>query len=55
LLAAVPGCAGDPGGRRATAWGIMVLAVDGTTIGGITGFADPALFRFFGLPSHMEA
>jgi|SRR5215510_14692681 len=45
----------DPGGHRATAYGIMVLTIEGTAIGEITGFADPALFPFFGLPSHLEA
>jgi RNA polymerase sigma-70 factor (ECF subfamily) len=45
----------DPGGRRATAYGIMVLTIDATTIGEITGFADPALFPLFGLPGHLEA
>jgi RNA polymerase sigma-70 factor (ECF subfamily) len=45
----------DPDGRRATAYGIMVFTIDGTAIGEITGFADPALFRFFGLPGHLEA
>jgi hypothetical protein len=44
----------DPDGGRATAYGIMVFTVDGTMIGEITGFADPALFRFFGLPGHLE-
>ena len=44
----------DPGGRRATAYGIMVLTIDGTAIGEITGFADPALFPFFSLPGHLE-
>jgi RNA polymerase sigma-70 factor, ECF subfamily len=44
----------DPGGRRANAYGIMVLTIDGTAIGEITGFADPALFPFFGLPGHLE-
>jgi len=45
----------DPGGRWATAYGIMVLTIDGSVIGEITGFADPALFPFFGLPGHLEA
>jgi len=45
----------DPGGRRATAYGIMVLTIDGSVIGEITGFADPALFPLFGLPGHLEA
>jgi hypothetical protein len=40
-----------PDGGRATGYGIMVLTVDGTMICQITGFADPALFRFFGLPA----
>ena len=44
----------DPGSRRATAYGIMVLTIDGSTIGEITGFADPALFPLFGLPGHLE-
>jgi RNA polymerase sigma-70 factor (ECF subfamily) len=43
-----------PGGRRATAYGIMVLAIDGSIIGEITRFTDPALFPFFGLPGHLE-
>jgi hypothetical protein len=33
----------------------MVLTIDGSTIGEITGFADPALFPLFGLPGHLEA
>ena len=45
----------DPAGGGAAAYGIMVLTVDGTMIGEITGFADPALFRFFGLPGHLES
>jgi len=45
----------DPGSRRATAYGIMVLTIDGSVIGEITGFADPALFPFFGLPGYLEA
>src|SRR5215469_1269776 len=44
----------DPGSRRATAYGIMVLTIDGSIIGEITGFADPALFPLFGLPGHLE-
>lgn len=44
----------DPGGGS-TAYGIMVLTVDGTAISEITGFADPALFPLFGLPSRLEA
>jgi len=45
----------DPGGRRATAYGIMVLTIDGSVIGEITGSADPAQFPFFGPPGHLEA
>jgi len=45
----------DPGSRWATAYGIMVLTIDGSAIGVITGFADPALFPFFDLPGHLEA
>jgi RNA polymerase sigma-70 factor, ECF subfamily len=32
------------------AYGIMVLALDGEAIGEITGFSDPSLFPYFGLP-----
>jgi RNA polymerase sigma-70 factor (ECF subfamily) len=45
----------DPGSCRATAYGIMVLTIDGSSVGEITGFADPALFALFGLPGHLEA
>jgi RNA polymerase sigma-70 factor (TIGR02960 family) len=45
----------DLDGGRSPAYGIMVFTVDGTMIGEITGFADPALFRFFGLPGHLDA
>src|SRR5690348_3145652 len=44
----------DPGGRRATAYGIMVLTIDGPAIGEITGLADPALVPFLRLPGHLE-
>jgi hypothetical protein len=44
----------DPGGRRATAYGIMVITIDAAIIGEITGFADPALFPLFGRPGHLE-
>jgi len=33
-------CVRDPGSCRATAYGIMVLTIDGSIIGEITGFAD---------------
>ena len=38
-----------------SAYGIMVLAVDGEHIIEITGFADPTLFPAFGLPVRREA
>lgn len=43
----------DPSGTMATAYGIMVLTLDGGTITEITGFTDPALFPLFGLPDHL--
>ncbi|HYB87965.1 MAG TPA: hypothetical protein VEC76_13990 [Streptosporangiaceae bacterium] len=43
------------GQRLTTAYGIMVVAVDGDHIIEITGFADPALFPVFGLPVRREA
>jgi RNA polymerase sigma-70 factor (ECF subfamily) len=45
----------DPGSRQATAYGIMVLTINGGLIGEITGFADPALFPLFGLPGRLAA
>ena len=45
----------DPGSGKAIAYGIMVFTIGGTMIGEITGFADPALFPFFGLPDHLES
>ena len=44
----------DADGSGSTAYGIMVLAVDGDRIIEITGFADPALFPAFGLPVRLE-
>jgi RNA polymerase sigma-70 factor (ECF subfamily) len=44
----------DPDGGTA-AYGIMVLTIDRTMISEITGFADPAVFRFFGLPGRLES
>lgn len=43
----------DPSGTRATAYGIMVLTVDGGAIAEITGFTDPSLFPLFGLPDRL--
>jgi RNA polymerase sigma-70 factor (ECF subfamily) len=51
---AVAAYVSDPGSGTAAAYGIMVFTIDGTMIGEITGFADPALFPFFGLPGHLE-
>jgi hypothetical protein len=39
----------DPNEGLHRAYGIMVLALDGGTIGEITGFSDPLLFPSFGL------
>jgi RNA polymerase sigma-70 factor, ECF subfamily len=36
------------------AYGIMVLALDGEAIGEITGFSDPSLFPYFGLPDALR-
>jgi len=44
----------DDDGPAMSAYGIMVLAVDGDHITEITGFADPALFPAFGLPMRRE-
>jgi RNA polymerase sigma-70 factor (ECF subfamily) len=44
----------DADGPAMSAYGIMVLAVDGDHIIDITGFADPALFPAFGLPVRRE-
>jgi len=45
----------DDGGPGMSAYGIMVLAIDGDHIIEITGFADPTLFPVFGLPVRREA
>lgn len=45
----------DPDGIGASAYGIMVLALDGDSIAEITGFSDPGLFPLFGLPDRLEA
>ena len=36
--------------NSASAYGIMVLTIQDSMIGEITGFADPSLFPLFGLP-----
>ena len=41
-------------GTTARAYGIMVLTVRAGLIGEITGFADPSLFRLFGLPQQAD-
>lgn len=38
-----------------SAYGIMVLTLDGEAIAEITGFGDPTLFPLFGLPGELEA
>jgi RNA polymerase sigma-70 factor (ECF subfamily) len=40
----------DAGEGVHRAYGLMVLTLDGGAIAGITGFSDPSLFPFFGLP-----
>jgi hypothetical protein len=44
----------DDDGPGMSAYGIMVLTVDGGHIIEITGFADPALFPVFGLPMRRQ-
>jgi RNA polymerase sigma-70 factor (TIGR02960 family) len=45
----------DPSGGPFRAYGIMVFAVDGEQIAGITGFAGyPELFPLFGLPAELS-
>ncbi len=52
--AAVAAYAQDDDGPGMSAYGIMVLTVDGDHITEITGFADPALFPVFELPIQRE-
>ncbi len=52
LQPAVAAYVRGPGGS--SAYGIMVLTADGDRISEITGFADPALFPAFGLPTSLE-
>jgi RNA polymerase sigma-70 factor (TIGR02960 family) len=54
LQPAVAAYGRDDEGGGSSAYGIMVLTIDGDHISGITGFADPALFPDFGLPACLE-
>ena len=54
LQPAVAAYVRDEDGNGSTAYGIMVLTIDGDRIIEITGFADPALFPAFGLPGFLE-
>lgn len=54
LQPAVAAYVRDDHGTGSSAYGIMVLTVDGDQIIEITGFADPALFPDFGLPARLE-
>ena len=54
LQPAVAAYVRDEDDRGSSAYGIMVLTVDGGHIIEITGFADPALFADFGLPARLE-
>ena len=44
----------DNDGGGCSAYGIMVLTVDGDHVIEITGFADPAIFPDFGFPARLE-
>ena len=55
LQPAVAAYGRDADGIPSSAYGIMVLTIDGENITEITGFADPALFPAFGLPPHLES
>lgn len=54
LQPAVAAYVRDEDGGGSSAYGIMVLTVDGDHIIEITGFADPGLFPDFGLPARLE-
>ena len=54
LQPAVAAYVRDDDGISSSAYGIMVLTVDGDHVIEITGFADPALFSAIGLPARME-
>ena len=54
LQPAVAAYVRDEGSEGSSAYGIMVLTVEGDRIIGITGFADPGLFPDFGLPARLE-
>jgi len=54
LQPAVAAYVRDADGNGGSAYGIMVLTVDGDRIIEITGFADPALFPAFGLPGRLK-
>ena len=43
-----------PGGNSLEPYGIMVFALEGDTVAGIVGFADPSTFERFGLSSRLE-
>ena len=54
LQPAVAAYVRDDDGRSSSAYGIMVLTVDGDHVIEITGFADPAIFPDFGFPARLE-
>ena len=54
LQPAVAAYVRDDDGRGSSAYGIMVLTVDGDHVIEITGFADPAIFPDFGFPARLE-
>jgi RNA polymerase sigma-70 factor (TIGR02960 family) len=45
----------DPAAGVHRGYGLMVLSLDGDAIAEITGFADPTLFPFFGLPAELDS
>jgi RNA polymerase sigma-70 factor (ECF subfamily) len=44
-----------PSGEAFAPYGLMVFAIDGDRIAGITGFPQPELFSRFGFPDAVEA
>jgi RNA polymerase sigma-70 factor (ECF subfamily) len=45
----------DPADGRLHAWGVIVLTLDGEAIAELTGFNDPELVPWFGLPASLAS
>ena len=45
----------DPRTKRHRAYGLFVLTIDRNAIAEVTGFADPTLFAYFGLPLELSS